>query len=99
MFGHVIIEAKFEPSVNQQPAKHHFHRNQVIGIGRKEDNFFHFPQGFISGYHGALYRVDEKWYFEDFSSGGSILSRKGKRTAMKNNRNQVFENDEIILCL
>ena len=95
MFDTVEIEVKLEPSVIPTK-KYLFKKSQMISIGRNRDNLLHFNHDFVSRYHGAIYHINQKWYYEDFSSIGSFLERKKNRSNVRSKRIEVFENDKII---
>ena len=96
MSNHILLEVMFEPS-GKKPTSFTYKTTDLVSIGRDKENMLHCRHDFVSRHHGALYRLNTKWFFEDFSSLGSFIERQGRRSAIHNKRVEVFQGDKLII--
>ena len=76
-----------------------FTRTDVVSVGRAKDNIIRLTHDFVSNYHGAFYKINNQWFYEDFSrqNVGSILFRKNKKFPFHKKRVPVFQNYKILI--
>ncbi len=84
----IIVElyVAYSGDVKPKPLKYIFSLNDVINIGRLKTNQIHIDLPEISRFHAALYVINERLFFEDFSSNKSYYKQGDDITPIHNQR-------------